>query len=120
MTPRELRDKIAVLPIAAPLYDRLVVLHWPHYREQAWYTDQRQHWTVWLNQHIERGTPSAETVYGNIQNPRMLLWLAEACGVDIEDVALAVIRVPHHSRQCNIVRRYIPWRLIEQRLQTRS
>jgi hypothetical protein len=113
MTPSDLRDAITALPVSAPLSEEAERLYWP--QRGAWFRDQREHWIGWLTEHEQRGTRSAGLVYDRIQAPAMLIWLAEAAGVDrgiLADVIDRAASLSHHSARCNAIRRDIPWSVI--------
>lgn len=133
MTPKALMRKIERLRAKAPIaasYERALIACCVWSNEGVWYTTQKQHWLGWLSQYDGPGAynrktwsgRSAEFVYNHINCPPMLLWLAEAVGVSRRDVlaakrsALAARR--SRGTHCAVIRRAIPWRMIEERLLT--
>jgi hypothetical protein len=131
MTPRALSRKIKKLRIKAPItasYERALMARGIWSNEGVWYTTQMEHWLGWLSGYDSPGAynrktwsgRSAEFVYNHINCPPMLLWLAEAVGVSRRDV-LAAKRSALAARQslgthCGVIRRAIPWPIIEERL----
>jgi hypothetical protein len=131
MTPRSLSRKIRRLRVGAPItesYARALVARGVWSNEGVWYTSQKEHWLGWLSEYdgpgaYERKTwsgRSAEFVYNHINCPPMLLWLAEAAGVSKRDVlgakrsALSTRR--KRGTHCAVIRKAIPWLMIEERL----
>lgn len=93
------------------------------------YNTQRAHWLGWLDPAAgtgtyaltTRGSVSARTVYQRIGEPRMLLWLAEAAGVDPELLLQAresTAQVQPLASQCAAIRKLIPWRLLAEVLES--
>jgi hypothetical protein len=131
MTPKALSRKIAQLRIKAPItasYERALVARGIWSSEGVWYTTQKEHWIGWLSQYDSPGAynrktlsgRSAEFVYNHINCPPMLLWLAEAAGVLRREV-LAAKRSALAARKsrgthCAVIRKVIPWSMIEGRL----
>lgn len=130
MTPRELGTRIARLPahppatvaLEAALARRGVKLRRP------WYSaSQRQHWLGWLAEYQGPGAyrrtgfdHDAAFAYNHCGCPPMVLWLAEASGVDTARVGraarVALSAGPHLTTRCAAMRRIIPWSLIEAQL----
>jgi hypothetical protein len=63
---------------------------------------------------------SAEFVYNHINNPAMLLWLAEAAGVSKDRLRAAkraaLMARPNGGTHCAVIRRIIPWLLVAELL----
>ena len=132
MTPKLLSRKIGKLPIKSPItasYGRELVARGIWDDKRVWYTSQKQHWLGWLSEYDGPGAygrkswkgRSAEFVYNHIGCPPMLLWLAEAAGVSKTKV-LAAKRSALSARgnratHCAMIRRIIPWSVIEETLQ---
>lgn len=127
-TPQELRRKILRLSRASPETDsfsRRWLRKQSGQREQAapWYTHQKQHWLGWLGDYSGAGAygranwnRSAEFVFNHVVNPQMLIWLAEAVGVDRQMVRRAVraaLTRRSMAAMSGAVRRVIPWSVIE-------
>jgi hypothetical protein len=95
---------------------------------ELWYTSQKEHWLVWLAQYDGPGAynrknwrgRSAEFVYNHIGNPVMLLWLAEVAGVPkaklLTAKRAALSARLHRASHCGVLRKIIPWQIIEHRL----
>lgn len=87
------------------------------------YTTQKDHWIGWLNPGNGTGTyprqtgknASAKVIYNRIGEPKMLLWLSQASGV--EDELLSQARVTAGllnplASQCAAIRKILPWRTV--------
>jgi hypothetical protein len=128
VTPKALRRKISKLKVRAPItarYARTLVGRGIWSDKAVWYETQKEHWLGWLSQYDGPGAygrktwsgRSAEFAYNHINCPPMLLWLAEAAGVSKRDV-LAAKRSALTARRnrgthCAVIRRTIPWPIIE-------
>jgi hypothetical protein len=88
MTPQKLRRNIKKLRPAAAItaeFSRKIGWH----RKEVWYRSQKEHWLGWLSEYGGPGfygrkttsRRSAEFAYNHIVCPPMILWLAEAAGV---------------------------------------
>jgi hypothetical protein len=132
MTPNSLRRKISKLRIAAPVtesYGKALIAREIWSSKDVWYSSQKEHWMGWLAGYNGPGAygrkswsgRTAEFVYNHINCPPMVLWLAEAAGVPKKDIlaakrsALAGAR--NRGSHCALIRRAIPWQVIEERLQ---
>jgi hypothetical protein len=133
MTPQRLARKIKKCRVTQPItasYERALEREGIWSAEGVWYRSQKEHWSGWLseyngpgayNRKTRRGR-SAEFVYNHINCPPMLLWLAEAAGVPKTNV-LAAKRSALAARQtrgthCAVIRKFIPWQAIEEKLRT--
>ena len=133
MNPRSLSRKIKTLRVTSPItatYARILVDLGVWDDAGVWYATQKEHWLGWLGDYDGPGAygrkkwkgRSAEFVYNHIGCPPMLLWLAEAAGVSRTKVmaakraALSAKR--NRATHCAVLRRVIPWPLIEERLQS--
>jgi hypothetical protein len=131
MTPKALRTKINKLQIAAPVtesYGRALTVREIWSDKEVWYSSQKVHWMGWLAEYDGPGYygrkswngRTAEFVYNHIGNPSMLLWLAEAAGIPKKDL-LAAKRSALSGRRnrvshCALIRKAIPWPVVEDRL----
>lgn len=94
------------------------------------YTTQKDHWLGWLDPASTTGTyprasgasGGAKGVYNRIVEPKMLLWLISAAGVDQDMVAAAQAAcdqtAPMPTRAAAI-RKAVPWRVVEEALASR-
>lgn len=117
----ELAEAIQPLPADEP-----VALGTPGYNR---YATQKAHWLGWLDPLSGTGTyprnvsdpDLARTVYNQIGEPKMMLWLARAAGADERDLAaadVAISQAPSMRGQCGAVRRVLPWRRVGELLLT--
>ncbi len=129
VTPQWLRRKIQRLPEAAPIATQFeaTILARNDRKKDVWYNSQKEHWLGWLDHYDGPGYYARKTwdvtpeqVYNRIVNPSMLIWLAEAAGVEktiVERASAAAIAAPSNmSAQSAAIRREIPWQLIAERL----
>jgi hypothetical protein len=84
------------------------------------YTTQKAHWLGWLGATpasgtYERRTPAnrgARYVYNHIVEPRMLLWLIEAAGVEpalVHEARQASSRASSRQSKSKAIRDVVPW-----------
>jgi hypothetical protein len=128
MTPKALARRIRNLPEHPPLTTALERAL--KKRREQWYKSQREHWCGWLRDYhgagaygrIPDSTRTAEDAYNHLVCPPMVLWLGEASGVPKATVVkakqAALAASPSLAAQSAAVRKIIPWRLIEARLQS--
>jgi hypothetical protein len=130
MTPHRLAAKIRKLRARLPMtteFERVLVRRGIWSNSRVWYTSQKEHWLGWLSEYRgsgyygrEHSHRSAEFVYNHIVCPPMVLWLAEASGIPKVKVAeaqrTALSAKPHLPAQSAAIRKIIPWRMIEVRL----
>lgn len=95
------------------------------------YTSQKDHWLGWLNPVAGTGSHSrligkdaaARLVYNRIVEPKMLLWLSEAAGVDRELTLKARVAgelaAPRATR-ASAVRKTVPWFRVADALLTKT
>jgi hypothetical protein len=94
------------------------------------YTTQKAHWLGWLTPNSGTGTydrssspnRTAKDIYNRIVEPKMLLWLAEAAGVDNDLLNAAkedASKLPKLASQSAAIRRHIPWQTIFEALETK-
>ena len=134
-TPRQLRRLIAGLSPESPTTDRFTK-QWrvraaqdggQQERKRVWYRTQHEHWLGWLAGQQGPGAydrknwhRSAQFVYDHIVNPQMLVYLAEAAGVDRKRVTLAaragIARRSSMSSMSAAIRRVVPWEAVEEAL----
>jgi hypothetical protein len=124
MTPQQLKRKISRFPSSSPVTDRFEASltkrgEWT--REGVWYASQKQHWMGWLSEYEGPGAygrkggkgRTAEYAYNHIVCPPMLLWLAEAAGVEkrtLEAARRRALAAPAAlPSKCSAVRNVIPW-----------
>lgn len=91
------------------------------------YTTQKAHWLGWLDPSAGTGTyprsaapgRDAKYVYNHIVEPKLLLWLISAAGVDAELVqvarerASAAVKMPSKAAA---IRRVVPWAVLSEHL----
>jgi hypothetical protein len=112
LTRLQLLAAVRDLQPTGPISDRLGKVLRP-----GPYANQRMHWTLWLG---DNKAHEAATIYNRILCGPMLLWLAEASGVPLEQLeraeqaALAV--GPPSARRCGALRRIIPWACVQEKL----
>ncbi|MFD1420725.1 hypothetical protein [Lactiplantibacillus songbeiensis] len=87
----------------------------------------REHFTVWCLFKLKKDTSepgyssntSVRTMYGQIKNPEMLLWLAEVVGVDEELIDQVVKKISNNvspTMRCGLLRQEIPFEVIIKKL----
>ena len=126
MLAREIRKLPESLPITTA-FERALKRRGTWGKKPVWYTSQKEHWLGWLSEYHGPGAygrknqdGSAEFAYNHIVCPPMVLWLGEASGIPSSTVskakqaALAAGSVL--AAQSAVIRRTVPWTLIEQRL----
>jgi hypothetical protein len=117
-TIAELLGAIRRLPPDSPVHD-----------PRKWYQTQHEHWIRWLEGYTGPGAysrkrsppPDARSVYNRIVEPKMLLWLIEAVGIDAERVAAAKASVMGATTMMHAsgrVRRLVPWEMVAAALAT--
>lgn len=90
-----------------------------------WWSSQQEHMVSWFRSQETTGSGaftrrspnmSARTTYNRLQCPGALLWIAEALGVD-ESIVKAVADMSaaeeEKRRRSALIRRHIPWAMIE-------
>jgi hypothetical protein len=94
---------------------------------RKWYKTQKEHWLGWLNDYHGPGaygrqtdkTRDAKYAYNHIVEPKMLLWIIEAAGVDPDAISAArnaSASLPTMQQQSAAIRRVVPWETLEQAL----
>ena len=118
VTPKEsisiarLVEAIRRLPSDARVPDRT-----PGYNN---YNTQKDHWLGWLEPVVGRGSylrstgpdRDARFVYNHIGEPKMLLWLISAAGIDkslIRAAEEASTEAESLAGKCAAIRRHAPW-----------
>lgn len=132
MKPNNLLSIISGLSDAGPLHKALEVkLKIGVGFGNAWYSSQKEHWEGWLEEYDGPGAygrkgqgKSAEFAYNQIQCPPMLVWLAEASGVDSDAVtagcAAIIAAPPRATSRCAAFRKIVPWEIVEAHLHHKS
>jgi hypothetical protein len=88
-----------------------------------WYRTQKEHWIGWLSDYSSPGAYNRKTgtsrdaryAYNHIVEPRMLLWLIEAAGVDEGLVSQAkrdFAQGTSMMQQSAIIRHIVPWDVV--------
>lgn len=134
MTPGELAQYIAALPVSQCHTEELEAALEARRRSKSapWYSSQKEHWLGWLGEYDGPGAydrlmwegRTAEFVYNHIQCAPMLSWLAEAAGLQSEEIEAAnkaALAAPRRAAsQCGAFRRIIPWESVSGALLTRT
>lgn len=133
-TPDELRFWIAHLSPESPLTDRFSEQRLALGRKKGvqqeqkktWYFTQHEHWLGWLREqdgpgYYDRKTwnRSAEFVYNHINNPKMLIYLAEAAGVRKSIIRKAIrsaLACRTMAAMTGAIRVLLPWSVVERAL----
>jgi hypothetical protein len=83
----------------------------------------KERWIYWVSDY-NRGrlkkNPSARTIYNRVQQPRWIIWLAEASGIDTRLIRKATNSVARHVRrqtQAKEARRILLWTLVARHLE---
>lgn len=109
-SPSDLIRAISRLPEDEPVDD-----------PRKWYRTQKEHWLRWLSQYGGPGTygrkggpnRDARFVYNHIVEPKMLLWLIEAAGLDpgkVEEARRDAAEAgPSMMAKSGAIRRRVPW-----------
>jgi hypothetical protein len=138
MNPEQLLKKIKKLETKATVTNKFVaelasIGMWNYEKEaKKTYggTDQKRHWVGWLSEYSgpgyynrnDTGVSMAKRVYNRINCPPMLIWLAEASGIQskqIKKATKAALEIKNSfPSQCSAIRRVIPWEDIEARLKS--
>jgi hypothetical protein len=95
------------------------------------YPTQKDHWLGWLGHtpgtgSFERETPpnrGARYVYNHIGEPKMLLWLIEAAGVDagvVEAAERASLQARTLAGKCKAIRQLVPFSVVAGKLWSSS
>jgi hypothetical protein len=88
------------------------------------YRTQKAHWLGWLDSKSTSGTyqrhdapeRGAKFVYNHIMEPKMLLWLISASGLQIELVEQAKeasLNKKSMASSCAAIRKVVPWQTLE-------
>ncbi len=92
----------------------------PQADPKKWYTTQKDHWLGWLGEYSGPGAygratgkrRDAKHVYNHIVEPKMLLWLIAAAGVNarLASAARRASTKPHAMQQKSaVIRKHVPW-----------
>ncbi|SHG43280.1 HNH endonuclease [Bradyrhizobium erythrophlei] len=83
----------------------------------------KEKWIGWVSDY-NRGrlkkNPSARTIYNRVQQPRWIIWLAEASGINARLIRKAINSVARHvirQTQAKETRRILPWTLVARHLE---
>ena len=134
MTPQKLAAHIRKLRKRAPItasFERILARRGIWSNSSVWYSTQKDHWLGWLSEYGGPGyygrknsRRSAEYAYNHIVCPPMVLWLGEASGIPKAKVAAAkraaLSARPHLPAKSAAIRTFIPWEMIEIRLDRRG
>ena len=132
MTISELRQVISNLSPEGKISDALqLAIRARFNKREVWYRTQKEHLLGWLKAYDGPGAygrkqwnRDAQFVYNHFQCPPGLLWLAETVGVAKEKIIeanKAVLDAPSNlSSQVAVLRRVIPWSLIEAELKNQT
>ena len=88
------------------------------------YRTQKSHWLGWLDTKSNTGTyhrkdapnRGAKFVYNHIMEPKMLLWLISASGVDVKLVTQAeenAANAKTMASSCAAIRKVVSWEALE-------
>ena len=88
------------------------------------YSSQKSHWLGWLDTKSNTGTyhrkdapnRGAKFVYNHIMEPKMLLWLISASGVDMKLVTQAeenAANAKTMASSCAAIRKVVSWEALE-------
>lgn len=88
-----------------------------------WYRTQKEHWLVWLSEYHGPGAygrtgkakRDAAYAYNHIVEPKMLLWIIEAAGVQeslLESAGKAAKREKTMMAQSAAIRKLVSWETI--------
>jgi hypothetical protein len=87
------------------------------------YYTQKAHWLGWLSKkpgakYYRHDAPNrgAKFVYNHIMEPKMLLWLISASGVDKKNIAKAQkdsAKASTMASSCAAIRKVVPWEDLE-------
>jgi hypothetical protein len=88
------------------------------------YSSQKSHWLGWLDSKSNSGTyqrkdapnRGAKFVYNHIMEPKMLLWLISASGIDMKLVTQAeenAANAKTMASSCAAIRKVVPWEAFE-------
>ncbi len=106
-TRTALLDALSQLPDHAPSAEALPGSGVP--RKKRWIE-----WVSDYNRGRVKKNPSARTIYNRVQQPRWIIWLAEASGINTRLIRKATNSVARHVRrqtQAKEARRILPWTL---------
>jgi len=110
---QEMLGRIRQLPVSTPEADKIDSPH---------HASHKQHWIGWLEGYggpgyYGRGNANRDSafIYNHIQCAGMMIWLAEAVGVQNNFVRQAVeasSSIKNSSRSAAAARRILPWNMI--------
>ncbi|WGS25788.1 HNH endonuclease [Bradyrhizobium sp. ISRA464] len=112
-TRAALLDGLKQLPDRAPIAEALPGADAP----------LKERWIDWVSNYSrgrQKKNASARTIYNRVQQPRWIVWLAEASGINTRLIRKATNSVARHVRrqtQAKEVRRILPWSLVARHLE---
>jgi hypothetical protein len=77
----------------------------------------RRQWINWVSDHRHQ---DARVIFNRLESPRMIMWLAEASGIErrpMSRAAAAISKVANKSAQAAAIRQILPWSLVESHLE---
>ena len=129
MDAKELRAVIQKLPNHGKYSQKLEAHKRLAINRIPWYKSQKEHWLGWLKEYDGPGFYNRKThcgrdakyIYNHVMCSPMVLYLPEALGVSqalIKKAFSEVIKAkdPSMAKQCGIIRRVIPFELVEKEL----
>ena len=94
------------------------------------YLTQKAHWLGWLSKnpgakYYRQDAPNrgARFTYNHIMEPKMLLWLISASGLQIELVKLAKeesLNKKSMASSCAAIRKVVPWQTLENHINNQN
>ena len=102
----------------------------PHGNPKVWYRTQKEHWLGWLGEYHGPGAygratgkkRDAKYAYNHIVEPKMLIYLIRAAGVDPRFVKAAEEAAAGGTtmmQQSGAIRRHVPWEVVREALSAR-
>ena len=129
MDAKGLRAVIEKLPSHSHFSQKLEANPLLAINRNPWYKSQKEHWMGWLGEYDGPGFYGRKThtgrdakyIYNHIMCSPMLLYFPDALGVSAELIKKAYDEViqtndPKMAKQCGIIRKTIPFELVEKEL----
>jgi len=124
MTAKALARRIRLLSPKGAFTSRMERRSGRRLGETVWYHSQKEHWLKWLRDQDGPGfygratfNRSAQRIYNQINCAPMIMWLAEASGMEKVLLRRAERAVRHagsaYPRQCGAIRKFLPWKTVE-------
>jgi hypothetical protein len=87
---------------------------------QKWYKTQKEHWLGWLSEYYSPGAYCRQTAkvrnakfaYNHVVEPKMLIWIIEAAGVDpiaVNGTKRAALEASTMQQKSAAIRRTVSW-----------